>query len=195
MKLLVLAWLAWSFMLLLMLSVLCPFLRCLYWSEPSVLRIAGGVHRGCKYQRIETKATLEYLLPPPGSSGLQKGVSRCLPTSHIPGTLRGLIQMQYFYHYLLAFTDCCDAQITLASCVQSNEVVKLDFWWLCLTGWKDEGSKNMCRRKRNRCLLLWCIHKHNLAKPPCCTDQALNRNEAHQSLDCEENVMSAVQRV
>lgn len=92
----------------------CP-LFCTVWSELSVLARTGGVHRGCKFQRTETKAMLKHILPPPGSSGhLQKSLSKCLPTSDIPDTWSGLIQMHRFsIIYWPSLTAPVNAQIPL----------------------------------------------------------------------------------
>lgn len=86
-KFLVLPWAA-QFLLLSVLSLMCPFLHYLYWSELSVLEEPTGAvkHREEKLKHIH----LKYILPPPTSVGcLQKARSMNLPALTSEETKKG----------------------------------------------------------------------------------------------------------
>lgn len=184
-KLPVPAQLAWSSTLPWVLSVLHPFLHCRYRSEPFCPGKSLESPEGLQIPESRNKshpethpASSRLLRPRPQQS--QYMLSYLWP----PRDLEEAGACAPVFHYSLAFADCCcEFTETFSIWIQLNEVVKLDFLCLCLTGWKEEGSKRYVQRKEE-CLFIYlgCIFKHSLTGPQCCRDQTLKERKAHQSM-------------
>lgn len=160
-------------------------------SEIAVLALLVPPHCCWCYQfciLLCTVCTEGTLLPWGSPQGLQvlENRNKCLPETHPASSwvfrlppekhqqifacfrhLEGADPEIAGFHYMLAFTDCCcDCTDTFARWIQSNEMVKLDSWLLCLAGWKEKSWKKVCAKgRRMHSYFFRLMYKQNLRTP------------------------------